>query len=245
MGALKTLFQAMTKGIEKIPENIGTLPSEKELIEKGFDPSTFYHGSPRRNIMEFIPHSINRNPFVERKGGEPVTFFSESPEYVEGFALKEGTPVRDERGIIQYYLPTETSRIYPVKLKLENVFDYNNPEHVELLKEQMYGNKYDDLSSSEKIEFEEVASGFAFPLQTQKFSKTIKDLGFKGFLTNETDQFGKRTVALFEPRKGNVRSIFAKFDPEQSESGNIYASVGGGAFLGLGALEGLEDETDD
>ena len=53
--------------------------------------------------------------------------------------------------------------------------------------------------------------------------------------------FGKRTVGLFNPDKGDVRSIFAKFDPKQSESGNIYASVaGGGAFLGLGALEGIE-----
>lgn len=242
MGALKTLFQAMTKGIEKIPENIGTLPSEKELIEKGFDPSTFYHGSPRRNIMEFIPHSKNRNPYVERKGGEPVTFFSESPEYVEYFARREGATVTPT-GV--EYSPTPDARIYPVKLKLENVFDYNNPEHVELLKKEIYGDTYDDLSSAEKVQFEEVASGFPFPLQTPLFSKTIKDLGFKGFLTNETDRFGKRTVGLFNPDKGDVRSIFAKFDPEQAESGNIYASVGGGAFLGLGALEGLENETND
>ena len=245
MGALKTLFQAMTKGIEKIPENIGTLPSEKELIEKGFDPSTFYHGSPRRNIMEFIPHGKNRNPYVERKGGEPTTFFTESPSYAEGFALKEGTPVRDEKGNIEYYLPTETSRIYPVKLKLENVFDYKNPDHVKKVTDKLgVTGQNIRLGGSENVNVD-IKIGDPFVLQTPTVSKAIKDLGYSGYLTNETDRFGKRTVGLFNPDKGDVRSIFAKFDPKQSESGNIYASVGGGAFLGLGALEGLEDETND
>ena len=244
MGALKTLFQAMTKGIEKIPEKIGTLPSEKELIEKGFDPSTFYHGSPRRNIMEFIPHSRNRDPYVEKKGGEPTTFFTESPSYAEGFALKEGTPVRDEKGNIEYYLPTETSRIYPVKLKLENVFDYNNPDHVKKVLNKLGVKESEGGATIYGLGFD-LKVGNPFVLQQRDVSKAIKDLGYSGYLTNETDRFGQRTVGLFNPDKGDVRSIFAKFDPEQAESGNIYASVGGGAFLGLGALEGLEDATND
>ena len=243
-GVLKTLFQAMTKGIEKIPENIGTLPSEKELIEKGFDPSTFYHGSPRRNIMEFIPKASDRSAFGgyrEARKGEPTTFFTESPSYAEGFSLKEGQPVYDEKGNYQYSLPTESSRIYPVKLKLENVYDYNNPEHRKIL-ENTLGTTMEEggeIGQSLKI-------GDPFILQQPQISKAIKDSGFSGYLTNETDRFGQRTVGLFNPDKGDVRSIFAKFDPKQAESGNIYASVaGGGAFLGLGALERLEDETDD
>ena len=33
-GILKTLFQGMTKGLKKIPDKIGTLPSKEQLIEK-------------------------------------------------------------------------------------------------------------------------------------------------------------------------------------------------------------------
>jgi len=223
MGALKALYQAMRKGIEKIPEEIGTLPSEEELIKRGFDPSTFYHGSPNRNIMEFIPHGKNRNPYIERKGGEPVTFFSESPEYTEAFAGKN-----------------PEARIYPVKLKLENVFDYNNPDHVKKVTEKLgVAGKRMPMGSSDNINFD-IKIGDSFALQIPTVSKAIKDLGFEGYLTNEVDQIGKRTVGLFEPGKGNVRSIFAKFDPEQSESGNIYASIAAGTGLGYGALEGIE-----
>ena len=224
MAGLRALFQAMTKGLKKIPEDIGTLPSEEELIEKGFDPSTFYHGSPTKNIMEFIPHSKNRNPYIERQGGEPVTFFTENPVYTEEFTGKS--------------LGHE-GRIYPVKLKLENVFDYKNPDHVEKVTEKLgVAGKRMPMGSSDNINFD-IKIGDPFAMQIQTVSKAIKDSGFNGYLTNETDRFGQRTVGLFEPGKGNVRSIFAKFDPTKSESGNIYASVGGGAFLGYGALEEL------
>ena len=189
----------MTKGIEKIPENIGTLPSEKELIEKGFDPSTFYHGSPRRNIMEFIPHSRNRNPYVERKGGEPVTFFSESPEYVEYFARREGarvTPTGVE------YSPTPDARIYPVKLKLENVFDYKNPDHVKKVTDKLgVTGQNIRLGGSENVNVD-IKIGDPFVLQTPTVSKAIKDLGYSGYLTNETDRFGKRTVVYLTQTKG-------------------------------------------
>jgi hypothetical protein len=243
MAGLKALFQAMTKGLKKIPEEIGTLPSEEELIKKGFDPSTFYHGSPRKNIMEFIPQASDRTAFAgyrEARKGEPTTFFTESPSYAEGFSLKEGQPVYDKKGNYEYSLPTESSRIYPVKLKLEDVYDYNNPEHRKILEKNLGTTMEEggEIGQSLKI-------GDPFILQQPQISKAIKDSGFNGYLTNETDRFGQRTVGLFEPGKGNVRSIFAKFDPTKSESGNIYASVGGGAFLGYGALEGIEDETND
>jgi hypothetical protein len=34
-------------------------------------------------------------------------------------------------------MPLESSRIYPVKLKLDNVYDYNNPEHRKRLEEAL------------------------------------------------------------------------------------------------------------
>ena len=82
-------------------------------------------------------------------------------------------------------------------------------------------------------------------IKRMKISNAIKELGFTGYFTNETDRFRQRTVGLFYPEKGDVRSVFAKFDPDKVESGNIYASIVPPVTtaVGVGALAGLEDST--
>ena len=233
-------FQGAGEVLDAMPtkeqlEKFGNLPSEKELVEKGFDTSTFYHGSPEKNIREFVPQSSDRSAFGgyrEKRVGEPTTFFTESPGYVETFAKKGGMPIN--RGGYMVYMPLESSRIYPVKIKLNDVYNYKNPQHQEMLEKQLGEN----LDMDVKI-------GDPFMLQDPKISKAIKDLGFSGFLTNETARFGQRTVGLFNPDKGDVRSVFAQFDPKKADEGNIYASIipPMATAVGVGALAGLEDST--
>ena len=210
----------------------GNLPSEKELAEKGFDPKTFYHGSPEKNIMEFVPQASDRSVFGgyrEARKGDPTTFFSESPRYTQGFALKGGTSVKDE-----------SARIYPVKLKLDNVYDYNNAEHRKRLEEAL-GTTMDEGGEMGY----QLKSGDPFVLQQPEISGVIKELGFRGYLTNETSRFGEKTVGLFYPEKGDVRSVFAQFDPKKADEGNIYASLIPPltTAVGVGALSGLEEGT--
>ena len=221
-------------------EKFGNLPSEKELVEKGFDPSTFYHGSPEKNIMKFAPQNKNRATFggftsdgkLKYAENAPVTFFTESPTYTKVFAKRGGMPI--DRGGIMDYMPLESSRIYPVKLKMDKVYDYNNPEHRVMLSDEI----------GESLE-NDVLTGNAFEFQTPKISGAIKKLGFRGYLTNETARFGERTVGLFYPEKGDVRSVFAQFDPKKADEGNIYASLIPPltTAVGVGALAGLEDAT--
>ena len=213
-------------------EQLGNLPSEIELMKRGFDPKTFYHGSPKKNIMEFVPQSSDRSVFGgyrEARKGDPTTFFSESPRYTQGFALKGGTSVKDE-----------SARIYPVKLKLDNVYDYNNAEHRKRLEEAL-GTTMDEGGEMGY----QLKSGDPFVLQQPEISGVIKELGFRGYLTNETDRFRQRTVGLFYPEEGDVRSVFAQFDPKKAEDGNIYASIipPVTTAVGVGALAGLEDAT--
>ena len=59
----RVLMQALRKALDKLPEKIGSLPSEEELIKKGFDPKTFYHGSPVADIEEFVPKGSDRGSF--------------------------------------------------------------------------------------------------------------------------------------------------------------------------------------
>lgn len=231
-------FQGAGEVLDNMPtkeqlEEFGTLPSEKELVEQGFDPSTFYHGSPEKNIMEFVPQSSDRSVFGgyrEARKGEPTTFFSESPGYVEAFAKKGSVD----------YVPLESSRIYPVKLKLDNIYDYNNADHRKKLEEAL-GTTMDEGGEMGY----QLKVGDPFVLQQPEISKAIKDLGFRGYLTNETDRFRQRTVGLFYPEKGDVRSVFAQFDPKKADEGNIYASIIPpiATAVGVGALAGLEEGT--
>ena len=239
-------FQGAGEVLDVMPtqkqlEQLGNLPSEKELVEKGFDTSTFYHGSPEKNIMEFVPQSSDRSTFGGFSDGKlryaedaPTTFFTEAPSYTEGFALKGGMPVNDEFGKQMYTLPKPSARIYPVKLKLDNVYDYKNAEHRIILEEAI----------GESLE-NDILIGDPFVMQQPRISSAIKELGFNGYLTNETDRLGKRTVGLFYPEKGDVRSVFAQFDPKKADEGNIYASLIPPltTAVGVGALAGLDEGT--
>ena len=226
-------------------EEFGNLPSEKELVEKGFDTSTFYHGSPEKNIMEFVPQASDRSAFGgyrEARKGEPTTFFSEDKRYVEGFALKGkgGTSVLDDRGKYMYSTPSSTARIYPVKLKMDNIYDYNNPEHRKRLEDALGTTMEEGGEMGYQLK-----TGDPFVLQQPEISGVIKELGFRGYLTNETSRFRQKTVGLFYPEEGDVRSVFAQFDPKKAEDGNIYASIIPPltTAVGVGALAGLEDST--
>ena len=239
-------FQGAGEVLDAMPtkeqlEKFGNLPSEKELVEQGFDPSTFYHGSPEKNIMEFVPQASDRSVFGgyrEARKGVPTTFFSESPGYVEIFAKKGGRPI--DRGGYMDAIPLESSRIYPVKLKLNNIYDYNNPEHRKRLEEALGTTMEEGGQMGYNLKI-----GDPFILQQPQISGVIKKLGFRGYLTNETDRVGKRTVGLFYPEKGDVRSVFAQFDPKKADEGNIYASIIPpiATAVGVGALAGLEDST--
>jgi hypothetical protein len=74
-------------------------------------------------------------------------------------------------------------------------------------------------------------------LEDLSVQKLIKRKGYRGYKTSEPG-----TVALFHSDKGDVRSIFAKFDPKKSKSGDILASVPIGALATGGALSQLADE---
>lgn len=252
MSKTRILIQALGKALEKVPEKIGTLPSEEELIKQGFDPKTFYHGGPVPDIQQFVPQSRNRTAFAERSTnkGAPATFFSESEGYVETFAKQGGRPFFDENLGMMNYEPSPSARIYPVKLKLTNVFNYRNKDHVNQLYEKLGIGQPKDFEPPVQIGTSgnahyDIKIGDPFTLQVPEISNAIKELGFTGYFTNETDRFRQRTVGLFYPEKGDVRSVFAKFDPDKAESGNIYATIipPVTTAVGLGALAGLEEST--
>ena len=110
--------------------------------------------------------------------------------------------------------------VYPVKLRIENpkVFD-----------------RYEDFED-EMREWSEIAEENGSEVTSQAFVKDLQDQGHDGIMIERSDTDTGEVRSDYVPFNANqIRSIFAKFDPSKKDSGNISASIAGGA-VGLGAL---------
>ena len=188
--------------------------------EMGFDPQTYYHTTP---MGELEGGKFNPNYSLEQDNkGLGATYFTKEKSFQDeasDFFLAQDPD-------LDY---TELTT-YPVKIKTENLFDYKNPNHI------------DDLSKKANLSAEEIAgvqSGDPYFLEYKKVHGALKEMGFRGYHVDEPG-----SVGLFYPDKGDVRSIFAKFDPAKSESGDILASVPAIAtgLAGYGALSNVVEE---
>ena len=126
------------------------------------------------------------------------------------------------------------------KTRVADVFDYENPDHITKLEDRILGVFSDDSSEFEMIG--DVKVGNWQQLEEPNIQDALKKLGFSGYRTNEAG-----TIGLFNSDKGDVRSLYAKFDPKQEKSGEILATVTPlvttGTIGALGALSGLEEGT--
>ena len=198
---------------------------------KEFDPRTFYHYSPDPDITKFDPKTIN-DPFGEFGGGADyvppgrgATYFTSDPKYSNKVMediheIGEGKNFSDydwEEIIGNEQAPT----IYPVKIKTKDIFDFENPEHLKRLADDP-----DDIG-------DDILEGSYKTFEDEEIQEILKEAGFRGYRTNEPG-----TVGLFYSDKGDVRSIFAKFDPSKSKKGEILAAVPIGTLGALGAMDG-------
>ena len=101
-------------------------------------------------------------------------------------------------------------------------FDFSNPDERDYFMNPDEGFQSGDVIYPVKIKDKNIFD--------YKKKKDLKKLGYRGYKTSEPG-----TVGMFYPDKGDVRSVFGKFDPKKASSGNILASglVGYGAFGGL------------
>ena len=116
--------------------------------------------------------------------------------------------------------------VYPVKLRIENpkIFD-----------------RYEDFED-EMREWSEMAEEGGTDVTSQAFVKDLQDQGNDGIMIERSDTDTGEVRSDYVPFNANqIRSIFAKFDPSKKDSGNISASIAGGA-VGLGALQGVGGE---
>jgi len=115
--------------------------------------------------------------------------------------------------------------VYPVKLRIENpkIFD-----------------RYEDFED-EMRDWSEMAEEGGTDVTSQAFVKDLQDQGHDGIMIERSDTDTGEVRSDYVPFNANqIRSIFAKFDPSKKDSGNISASIAGGA-VGLGALQNAGD----
>ena len=223
MGAKSKLIMG---AVDALGNKIGALGD----YLKEFDPKTYYHYSPDPDITKFDPKTIN-DPFGEFGGGADyvppgrgATYFTSDPKYSNKVMediheIGEGKNFSDydwEEIIGNEQAPT----IYPVKIKTKDIFDFENPEHLKRLADDP-----DDIG-------DDILEGSYKTFEDEEIQEILKEAGFRGYRTNEPG-----TVGLFYSDKGDVRSIFAKFDPSKSKKGEILAAVPVGTLGALGAME--------
>ena len=138
---------------------------------------------------------------------------------------------RGEPDIANFFAEREKSNnlsagaVYPVKLRIENpkIFD-----------------RYEDFED-EMREWSEMAEDNGIDVTSQAFVKDLQDQGHDGIMIERSDTDTGEVRSDYVPFNANqIRSIFAKFDPSKKDSGNISASIAGGA-VGLGALQNAGD----
>ena len=194
----------------------GALEALTDAYKRTFDPETYYHTTP---MGELEGGKFDPNFSLEDDGGLGATYFTKDKEY--------GSEAADFWRDVDPDLDWSEIAIYPVNIKTKDLFDYKNKEHIEKLASEI------NLSAEE---LSSIKSGDPYFFERNEIQDSIKELGFRGYHIDEPG-----SVGLFYPHKGDVRSIFAKFDPKESKSGNILASVPAAA-LATGALSELGGE---
>ena len=221
----------------------GALEALTDAYKRTFDPETYYHYSDSPDIKTFDPKA--KDSFGGYNFSRGATYFTKDKNFINEFfdeklKNKKLEEYVDSKQEFNKFLGVEgeiSPTVYPVKIKTDEIFDFENQKQVDDLKvvlaEQM-PDAVRDFSSPINFWLREGSWRF---FENEPIQKILKDKGYSGYKTNEPG-----TIALFNPEKGDVRSIFAKFDPAKSESGEILASVPAAALVAGGALSGLVDE---
>jgi len=235
----------------------GALPKKNQKYFDTFNPNIYYH-STLQDIDKFDPQmdsSVGAYGDTMTRG---ATYFTSDRELADQVLqdkriLTQAEYLRQKQNMPSGQYPDfdvdtvynpktdeeylSGSQIYPVKIKTDNIFDYDNVRDFEKLESKILANFSDESEEFDLVS--RVGTGDWSVLERPVIQDTLKKLGFSGYKTSEPG-----TIGLFNSDKGDVRSLYAKFDPKEAKSGEILASIVPYASVGtIGALSGLDEGT--
>ena len=223
---------AISKLTKPVIENISDFAKS---FKNKFDIDA-YHGSrqdvaknPQIRMFDGKPEEV----LIEEKGAPIKAFLDKDISEGDTSAIQDlGTWFSEEPEVANWFAQENiNSKVYPVKLKLENPKIYDGYETLEAEFEDFMYN-----INRNKPWYEEQGS--------KAFRDQLKDKGHDGILIeNSMTDIGinRKDYVVFDPK--NIRSRFAKFDPTKADSRDILAGAGYTAFGTLGGLAGLEEGT--
>ena len=186
--------EAQAEGVKRLglPDN-NTALDRAEAMGFGDD---VYHGT-KADFTEFSTDKARR---------QKALFTSPNPKLANKFSSDN----------LSWSYENGGSNVLPLRTR-GNVFDYENPEHLKLLKDEIGPQNFG------------VSQGLWFNLENKVVQEGIKKLGFDGFNVLEG---GVKNTGTYNP--ANIRSKFAHFNPKM-------AGVGAGSIL---SADLMADELD-
>lgn len=187
-------------------------------------------GSPQRWLhgtsFSFDKFGRARSGSVDNEKGP--FYFTQSPSFVEDYSLRRNYKGGD-RGDIE-----SGGRTIPVYLSVQNPFDYQNPQNVASLVNEVRrlheSGQYpiiDRGSRNAREELEgkletlgyDIEDGDWPTIEMPNVQQAIRNLGHDGFFIKENKQ---RNLAVYSPVQ--VKSIFNQFEPGTAESERFSAA---------------------
>jgi hypothetical protein len=224
-------------------------------LAKFLEPSKvqqrLYHGTGQGDIGAFKQPPSKKVPsgyMWGQKGDETYNrgvFLSPDPEMANHFAKRGTKLAEDDAG--QY-------AVYPVRAQIERPFDYENPEHREMLA-QFFQKQYDDWHKANPeakrmpdVSMEHLLDnpGVNFQaIESPEMLHAIEKLGFDSFYTSEGRA---KNIGVFDPRKiksdiGN-RGTYDITDPDinKAKGGVLHMADAGKVVKGaMSALNKLNE----
>jgi hypothetical protein len=209
--SLKTYFptaeEAEAAAYEKAPPSTAAFKrffGASKVMEEG-RPQVMYHGSP--DIFE----TFNEN--------KPI-FVTPNPSFAEDFGRDRSKDLGRD--------PDE-AKVYPLWVRAETPFDYENPEHVQMvankiITDQKLAGPNSTVrlkQSTPKVDLfrKEVSSGLWSVIEDPVFQDALKELGFDSFNVQEG---GNKNLAVFNANQ--VKSVTGNIG-EFGENKNIKYSL--------------------
>ena len=214
--------------------------NKAKFLEQSADPRRFYHGTKNPDITEFktrkdlTDESMMTGHYADERD---AVFLSPEPDFTSSFS------------VMGYTDEGQAPTTYPVYAQIKNPFDFDNPEHLQRVKDtykDMYHNPeselYDPyLQSSERsidlLKFNKAVDNLQGDpnnwgrIENQKFQDVLKDIGYDSFYTRER---GTKNLGVYDPDViksaiGN-RGTYDLSEPDINKAhGGAVHMAGGGA----------------
>lgn len=222
----------------KVLSALGKSLGEAQAAYKAKFTPDFVHFSPSPSIKAFDPSKSKKDLDFTTQG---VTFVA--PMSNAKWANDNFLPVAGDVGQKEMYKTGATG--YPVSVNLGKHFDASTPEGQQLIND--FANKFQNtkMTPDARASLNSVAPGYAehvlqesiaqhkkdlgtgnySHLELPEFLQHLRDTGHNTFKVNESTNFGRGNVGVFNP--ADIRGKFAKFNPEDAADPDFMKAEGG------------------